>query len=289
MRVLVRMLLVFGIAALAPVESLRGQTDERTTYVTVVDRAGAPVTGLAATEFTVREDDVSREVLRASAATEPLQIALLVDTSQAIEPYVLDLRNALRAFFKQMAGKHEIALIGFGERPTVLVDYTRDVARLEKGLAGVFARSGSGTYLMEAIMNAADGLQRRKANRGTIVTVVARGPEFSEQHHDNVIGRLREAGVALHSMVLTKPGVSATDRNQQELDMSIAEGTRLSGGRREDLLTGMALTDQFQALGNELNSQYQVTYARPRMLIPPKSLEVGVKRPGLTVRARRWP
>ena len=33
----------------------------------------------------------------------------------------------------------------------------------------------------------------------------------------------------------------------------------------------MALTDQFQTLGTELNSQYQVTYARPRTLIPPRT------------------
>lgn len=289
MRVLVRILFVLGLAAIAPAESVWAQAEERTIYVSVVDKSDKPVSGLSAGEFIVREDDVSREVLRASAATEPLQIALLVDTSQAIEPYVLDLRNALRAFFKQMAGKHEIALIGVGERPTVLVDYTRDVARLEKGLSGVFGRSGSGTYLMEAMMEAADGFRKRKANRPTMVSVVARGPEFSERHHDNVLERLRESGVVLHSLVLTKPGAMRTDRNEQELDLSIAEGTRLSGGRREDLLTGMALTDQFQALGNELNSQYQVTYARPRTLIPPKGLEVSVKRADLRVRARRWP
>ena len=63
----------------------------------------------------------------------------------------------------------------------------------------------------------------------------------------------------------------------------------MTGGRRDDLLTSMMLTNRLQSLAAELNSQYQITYARPRMLLPPKVLDVSVKRPGLTARARRWP
>jgi Ca-activated chloride channel homolog len=288
MRLLIRMLLI-AVAALVPLDLAWAQAEQRTVYASVVDNSDAPVTGLASKEFVVREDDVTREVLRTSAATEPLQIALLIDTSAAIDPHVLDLRTGLRAFFKQMAGKHEIALIGFGERPTVLADYTNDAARLEKGLGLVFARPGSGTYILEAIIEASNALRRRKATRPTIIVVAARGPEFSERHHDNVLEQLRESGVALHSLMLTRPGAVPTDRSAQELEMSLAEGTKMTGGRRDDLLSSMAMAERLEALANELNNQYQITYARPPKLIPPKTIEVSVKRPGVTVRARRWP
>jgi VWFA-related protein len=281
--------LLLAVSALVSPDPLWAQATERTIYASVVDKADAPVTGLAASEFIVREDDASREVLRVSTATEPLQIALLIDTSAAIDPHILDLRTALQAFFKQMAGKNEVALIGVGERPTVLVDYTRDLARLEKGLGQVFARPGSGTYLLDAIIEAGNALQKRKATRPTVVVVMARGPEFSERHHDNVLEQLRESGASLHSLVLTKPGAVRMDRSDQELEMSLAEGTKMTGGRRDDLLTSMAISERLQLLGNELNNQYQITYARPPKLIPPKSLEVSTKRPGVTVRARRWP
>ncbi len=281
--------LLLAAAALVLPDQLWAQATERTIYASVVDKADAPVTGLPASEFIVREDDASREVLRVSTATEPLQIALLIDTSAAIDPHILDLRTGLRAFIKQMAGKHEIALIGVGERPTVLVDYTRDLARLEKGLGLVFARPGSGTYLLDAIIEAGNALQKRKATRPAIVVVMARGPEFSERHHDNVLEQLRESGASLHSLVLTKPGAVRMDRADQELDMSLAEGTKMTGGRRDDLLTSMAISERLGLLANELNNHYQITYARPPKLIPPKSLEVTAKRPGVTVRARRWP
>jgi len=277
------------LAMLVPASPVLAQATERTVYASVVNKNDAPVTGLAAGEFVVREDDAVREVLRVSAATEPMQIAVLIDTSQAIEEHMLDVRTALRTFFKQMGGKHDIALIGFGERPTVLSDYTRDAARLEKSVGSVFARSGSGTYILDAVVEASNALQRRKATRPHIIVYAAKGPEFSERSHQSVIDALRESGTTLHTLVLNRPGVAMGNREEQELAQAIAEGTKLTGGRREDLLTPMALGDRLQSLANELESQYQVVYARPSRLVPPKSLEVSVKRPSVTVRARRLP
>jgi VWFA-related protein len=284
-----RAVVTFILAMLVPANAAFAQAAERTVYASVVDKDEAPVTGLSASEFIVREDDVAREVLRVSPASEPMHIAVLIDTSQAIEEHMLDVRTALRGFFKQMAGKHEIALIGLGERPTVLSDYTRDSARLEKSIGSVFARTGSGTYIMEAIVEISNGFRKRKAARPHIIVYAARGPEFSERYHQSVLDALRESGATLHTLMLTKPGAAMGSREEQELAKTVADGTRMTGGRRADLLTPMALTDALKSLGNELENQYQVVYARPSRLVPPKTVEVTVKRPSLTVRASRIP
>ncbi len=281
--------IVLLIVALLTASPVWAQTEERTVYASVVDKSDAPVAGLTAGAFIVRENDVAREVLRASTATDPLQIAVLVDTSQALEDHLLDLRTALLAFFKQMGGKHEISLVGLGERPTVLVDFTREVARLEKGIGSVYARQGSGTYILDAIVETSDALRRRKATRPHIVVFAARGPEFSERHHQTVLDALRESGTTLHTLMLNRPGIGVNSREEQELQQADANGTKMTGGRREDLLTSMALSDRLRSLGTELQNQYQITYARTKTLIPPKSLEVSAKRQDVTVRARRWP
>jgi len=233
----------------------------------------------------------AREVLRVSPATAPMQIALLVDTSQAIDNFLIDFRNGVQKFIKRMAGKNEIMLMGFGERPTQLVDFTRDGARLEKAMGSVFARQGSGTYLLEAIIDASRALRRHKAARPHIVVVAARGPEFSEHHHTNVVDAVREAGATLHTLMLQRrSGAAATnDREEQELQLTVDDGTRLSGGRRDDILTTMAIGDRMEALASELENQYQITYARPPQLIPPKTVEVSTKRTDVTVRAKQWP
>ena len=74
-------LLMLTIAILLPAQPVWAQATERTVYASVVDKNDAPVTGLSVGDFIVREDDAAREVLRVSAATEPMQIAVLVDTS----------------------------------------------------------------------------------------------------------------------------------------------------------------------------------------------------------------
>src|SRR5262245_45554221 len=247
MRVLIHALTISAIAITAP-EIVSAQTETRTIYASVVDKNDTPVAEMRAPEFIVREDALSREVLRVGAATDPLQIALLIDTSAAIENYILDIRTALRTFFKQVAGKHDVALIGFGERPTVLVEYTQDLARLEKSIGAIFPRPGSGTYLLDAIVESANGLRRRKAVRPPVVGFAGRGPEFSERTPQAVSDALRAAHAALHTLILNKPGVSPGDREAQELELAVANGTRISGGRREVLLTSMALTERLQSL-----------------------------------------
>ena len=284
-----RAIVLVILLLLVPAGPVWSQATERTIYASVVDRNDAPVSGLGVGDFIVREDDQAREVLRVLPASEPMHIAVLVDTSQAVDEHILDVRTALRAFFKQMGGKHEIALIGLGERPTVLSDYTRDAARLEKSVGSVFSRSGSGTYILEGIVEAAEGLRRRKAARPHIIVYAARGPEFSERYHQSVIDALRESGATLHTVMLNKSGANMNNREEQELAKSVADGTRLTGGRRDDLLTPMALTERLQSLGNEMENQYQVVYARPSRLVPPKSVEVTTKRPSVTLRARRLP
>ena len=284
-----RAIVLLILAMLLPASPVLAQATERTVYASVVDKNEAPVSGLAASEFIVREDDAAREVLRVSTATEPMHIAVLVDTSQAMEEHMLDIRTALRSFFKRVAGKHEIALIGLGERPTVLSDYTRDAGRLEKAVGSVFSRPGSGTYILDAIVEASNGLQKRKATRPHIIVYAAKGPEFSERSNQSVVDALRESGATLHTLMLNRPGAAMSSREEQELAQAVANGTKATGGRREDLLTPMALGDRLQSLTNELENQYQVVYARPSRLVPPKSLEVTVKRPSVTVRARRMP
>lgn len=279
------------LALLVTPVTVFAQAEERTIYASVVGKEDAPVTGLAAGAFVVRENDIAREVLRASTATEPMQIALLVDTSQAIDNFLIDFRTGIQRFIKRMAGKNEIMLMGFGERPTQLVDFTRDGARLEKAMGSVFARPGSGTYILEAIIDASRALRRRKATRPHIVVVAARGPEFSEHHHDNVVDAVREASATLHTVMLERRSgaVAVNNREEQELQLTVDDGTRLSGGRRDDILTTMAIGDRLELLANELENQYQIVYARPPKLIPPKTVSVSTKQTDVTVRAKQWP
>lgn len=266
----------------APAQTRPGQD----IYVSVVDAKGQPVTGLGADVFRVREDGNAREVLSAAPATAPLTVAFLVDDSQATSGATQFIREATDTFIKALAGKGEMSVVTFGERPTIAVDYTSDQKKLLDGAKRIFPRAGAGAYLMEAISEVSRGFRKREAARPVIVVLMMdNDTEFSNLHYDNVLSELAAGGAALHVVSLGPPGSSLSDENRNR-DQVVAMGTERSGGRRDNVLALTAAAEKMKQLAAELNGQYLVTYARPERLIPPEKIEVTVSRPGLTARAR---
>jgi len=266
---------------------VHAQTEEWSVFASVVDRAGAPVQGLGTPDFVVRENGMAREILRVAPASDSIRIALLIDTSQEMRSELIDVRQSLRTFVNEIDRRHEVALVGFGGPPTVLIDYTKDVKRLEGGIGRLVARPGTGSYLLSAIIDTSRTLRKRRDLRRVMVIVTTQGPEFSEISYQTVLEYVRDSGAPMHSYVLRREGVSPTDPAAQEVELTLAVGTQMTGGRREDLLSAMSMTGRLQSLAIELNNQYQVVYARPKTLIPPKTIDVGVRKPDVVVRAPR--
>src|ERR1044072_5507735 len=101
----------------ASVAAQNADTRERTLFVGALNEAGEPVDGLGPDAFVVREDGARREVLRVSRATEPIDIALLVDNSTAAEEEIIFFREELAKFVATMAPSNQIAVITLADRP----------------------------------------------------------------------------------------------------------------------------------------------------------------------------
>jgi VWFA-related protein len=263
------------------------QSRTRDIYVSVVDGSGKAVTGLTAADFVVREDGVAREVVKVGPATEPLTIAVLVDDSQSATNAIPFLRDALTGFFKKLDGKAEIAMSTVGERPTPVVEYTTSTVELQKSVGKIFARPGAGAYLLEAIVEVSRGLEKREPKRPVIVVLtIEDGPEFSNLHYKNVLDALERSRATLEVIAIGSPASSSTDEMKNR-NIVIADGTSLTGGRRDQVLADSGIPSKLAQLADELINQYVVTYSRPETLIPPEKVEVSVTKPGLTARAPR--
>jgi VWFA-related protein len=276
--------IALAASSLAPVPAA-AQAKPTDIYVSVVNGKGDPVTGLTAADFTVREDNVAREVLKAGPATEPLTVALLVDDSQALNQDVSMFRDGLRNFIRALSGKGEIALITFGERPVISVDYTTDTKKLEDAANRICPRPGSGAYLMDAIVEVSRGLQKREAKRPVIVVLMLEDVEFSTRYYQQVLDEIDKSRATLNVVALGQPEPNTQDEIRNR-NMVVAEGTARTGGRRDQVLAATGIPGKMKQLAEELINQYVVTYARPEALIPPEKVSVSVSRPGVTVRAR---
>ena len=262
---------------------------ERSLYVSVVDQEGTPVPDLAPTDVIVKEDNLTREVLRVAPADEPMQIAVLVDTSAAASEQIAHIRQALPPFAEELtkpnaAGrKNEMAIVGIGERPTILSEYSTDPRQVKKGIDRIWSLQNSGMYLLDAIIEVTQGLKKREAPRPVIVAIATSGQEFSNRHHDQTIDPMKATGTAFYALSLGQPDTSLRTESRERA-IVLDEGTRVTGGYQEQLLTAMSLQPKLKQLANQLTHQYRVTYARPESLIPPEKITVSAAKAGLVAR-----
>ena len=274
-----------------PAAATAGQrtTQDRTLFVSVLDQDGAPVPDLGTSDFVVKEDNVTREILRVSPADEPMQIAVLVDTSQAARSQIPYMRQALPDFAailtapNEAGRRSEIAIVGVGERPTILSEYSSDPAQVKKGIDRIWSAPSSGMYLLDAIVEVSQGLKKREASRPVIVAIATAGVEFSNRYHDQVLDPLKAVGAAFYVLVLGPPDTSLSIESRERA-IVLDEGPRVTGGYYEQLLAGLALPQKLKLLANQLKHEYKVTYARPESLIPPEKITVSAVKPGLVAR-----
>ena len=255
---------------------------ERTLFVSAVDRKGEPVEGLGPDAFVVREDGRRREVLRVSRATEPIDLALLVDNSQAATDDITYIREALSKFVAAMGPEHPIALIGLAERPTVIVPYTTDRTRLATAIGRFFHVSGSGMTLVDALYETSRGLRSRAGERAVFVPVVTDGVEFTNRYSKDVVRELREAGASVHAVTIGRFPYS-DEHSNRERTFVLDDAPKATGGQRISLLAPQALPAMMERLARELSAQYKVVYGRPESLYE-WNVDVTSGRPDLTVR-----
>ena len=206
----------------------------------------AAVVGMASTTTSAGASDPT---------PEPLRIAVLVDTSQAMEPHIQDVRRALPGFFRELQNSGQIALYEFGDRSTRLVDYTSDAGKLRDGIGRLFTRTASASYALDAITDASRDFRTRESGRPVIVVITAQGPDFSQRYHKKVLDDLKTSKATLHALVLTRRQLPVFNDGIIQREITLSEGADLTGGRREDLLTSMALADRLSALARELKDR----------------------------------
>lgn len=273
--------LVLGTGG-APV-SAQADPRERTLYVSALDDEGRPVEGLGPDAFVVREDGVSREILKVLPADEPIDLTVMIDNSQEARSLIPILRTALPPFLEALTPENRVALITLAERPTIAQAVTTETQRLVDRARGIFAQSESGTTLLDAMAEVSSGIRKRNPTRAVIVAITTDGPEFTNRYSRDVVGALVKAQAAVHLVTIGRFNENI-EHAARERNFFIAQAPDATGGQHISLLAPQALEESLERIARELTSQYEVVYLRPDALIPPDEIDVTAARPGLTVR-----
>src|SRR4030095_11002626 len=102
--------------------------------VVVSDRQGRYVPGLKVSDFTVFRDGVQQKIDFFAATEEPINVALLVDTSHSTEPVIDDIKLAAERFIRLLRPRDKAAVVSFDRSTNILSHFTSDIARLNDAI-----------------------------------------------------------------------------------------------------------------------------------------------------------
>ncbi len=226
-------------------------------YVTVVDKAGAPIGGLTKDDFEVFEDGVPQTISVFARESElPLSIIVALDTSLSTRKDLRVELDAAHDFVKSILRPQDgLALYEFAQEVQEVVPFTSDMARIDRGLKRV--RIGAATALYDAIYLGSRALSRRQG-RKVMVVITDGGDTMSQVDYQEALRQAQIADTIVYS-IIDVPIEASAGRNTggEHALIQIASDT---GGKYYYADTSEDLKRAFQQVSEELRTQYLLGY-----------------------------
>ena len=269
-----------ALALTAGADAARTLPAEVSIFASVIDPAGNAITDLTTADFAIREDDADREVVSARLATQPMNVALLIDTSTAAEVFVQEMRVGFKTFIQTALAsspQSQLSLWEYGQAAVRIENFTSDAEKLGRTAGRLFTKPRSGSVLLEALFDASQSLAGRPSPRRAIVAVnIEPGDEQSRREPPQVNESLIFSRSQLWLVSVQKGQLAAEKR-----DLALNALVRNAGGRREFIVAASAIEGYMRQYAAALASQYEITYRRPSRSA--KIVQTGVRREGARV------
>ena len=131
--------------------------------MTVTDPVNRLVTGLERDNFQVIENNMIQEIKSFSTQDAPVSIGIVFDLSGSMNSKFARARKALSEFLRTSNPQDEYFVVGFNDRPAVIVDFTSEVDDVEARM--VMLKPANRTALIDAIYMGVNKLQGAKYDR----------------------------------------------------------------------------------------------------------------------------
>jgi VWFA-related protein len=171
------------------------------------DRAGRMMDNLTRDDFRVYEDGTEQQIRSFSRDQLPLAVALVIDRSGSVAPYIGELRRIANRALQQLKPGDKVALFSFAHTVERLEDLTTDRGRIADGISRIHA--GGSTDIMDAIFDAVTYLAKAAPESRRVIILVSDNeptvrPEVSEgqtirtaMETDTVVYSLKTSGESI--------------------------------------------------------------------------------------------
>lgn len=277
---------------------------------TVLNRRNKLVIDLNKDDFRVLDDGKPQEIRYFSRQTDlPLRIGMLLDTSNSIRDRIQFEKDAATGFLFNVLrhGKDQAFVMIFDDRPSILQGFTEDAGRLRDEIMAM--KAGGGTAMYDAIYEACEkelsnpprppGDQPDVVRR--VMIVISDGDDNYSQHtRGEAIEMAQRTSVVIYTISTSTQWVSLSETNREKLadrkvhktegDQILKDIAEETGGRAFFPYHVDDLDQSFQDIGDELRSQYSLTYRPSNFVANGKYHKIKIHvegRKDLQVRARR--
>ena len=155
---------------------------------TVTDPMNRLVTGLEKENFEIFDNNVGQTIKSFSTEDAPVTIGIVFDLSGSMTSKFTRARKALSEFLRTSNPQDEFFVVGFNDRPAVIVDYTSEVDDVEARM--VMLKPENRTALIDAVYLAVNKLREGKYDRKALL-IISDGGDNRSRYTE---GELRRVG-----------------------------------------------------------------------------------------------
>jgi Ca-activated chloride channel family protein len=225
--------------------------------MTVTDPMNRLVTGLEKENFVVYDDNVGQTIKYFSSDDAPLTIGVVFDLSGSMSSKFVRARKALTEFLRTSNPQDEFFVVGFNDRPSIIVDYTSDPDDVEARM--VMLKPENRTALIDAVYLGIDHLRQAKYERKALL-IISDGGDNRSRYTENELRRVvRESDVQIYSIGIFD-SYAPTQEEVAGPDL-LKEICEMTGGRLFSVGNDVNdLQDIAGRISAELRNEYVIGY-----------------------------
>jgi Ca-activated chloride channel family protein len=225
--------------------------------MTVTDPMNRLVTGLEKENFTLYDNNVGQTIRYFSSEDAPLTIGIIFDLSGSMSSKFARARKALTEFLRTSNPQDEFFVVGFNDRPSIIVDYTSDPDDVDARM--VMLKPENRTALIDAVYLGVDHLRQAKYDRKALLIISDGGDNRSRYTEGELRKVVRESDVQIYSIgIFDNYAPTQEEVLGPELLKDICE---MTGGRLFNVGGDMGdMQDIATRISAELRNQYVIGY-----------------------------
>lgn len=263
--------------------------------IAVVDKANRFVTDLKQGDFEIYEDKVKQPEIESFIAETnlPLDIALLMDTSNSVKPKLKFQRDAAVSFLQTVLRPRvdRALFLSFNSDIELHQDYTNRIDLLSTAIDKVKAYGE--TRLYDAVYRICEEKMFAEAGRRRAIVLITDGEDTASDHTlEETINLALRAEVVVFVISNKAAGFFGVQAGQVDSseDKNLKRLAEDTGGRAFFTGTTLELERGFANVTKELRSQYLIAYSPSNTNFDGKMRVIEVRVPGkkdLKIRTRK--